>query len=196
MSRIAIESDVPPLSRQLEIVRTSSNARWSAVIAGVFATLATWLVLHVFGLGVGLTAIDPEDPSSLRSSGVGFGVWSLIAPILALFVGGLVVSRLAPMPNRINRALQGGLVWAVTTVVSVIAIYALTTEVVRGSAKISRQATMEAAEATGQALLGLSISIVLGLVAALCGALAIGSIDRRRERMRRVDTTPPVGPLP
>jgi hypothetical protein len=96
----------PPLRSQLEIVRTGSNARWGAVVAGVFVSCAAWMVLHAFGVGIGATTMT------------GSGVWSMLAPILALFAGGLVASRLAPTPNRFNRMLQGVLVWAVTTLVA------------------------------------------------------------------------------
>jgi hypothetical protein len=137
--------DVPPLRSQLEVARVGSNARWGAVLAGALMAIATWLVLYLFGIGVGLTAIDPSDSNPLRGVGVGTGVWSAIAPIIALFVGGLVASRLAPTPNALNRALHGGLVWAVSAIVMVIMLYTVLTNVVGGlattGAKVAGSAT-------------------------------------------------------
>lgn len=141
-----------PLRNELE-VRTTTNARWSAIVAGGFVTAALWSVLHLLGIGVGLTAIDPDHAGSLDALGVGVGVWSLIAPILALFGGGVVVSRLAPTPNRVNRMLHGALVWAVSALVSLAVIYAVATSVVQGVASAG------------------------GTVAAATG-VAIGSVDR------------------
>jgi hypothetical protein len=54
----------------------------------------------------------------------------------------------------------------------------------RGSELANRASTaaLQAAEATGKALLGLSIALVLGLAAALGGSLLTGKVDRRRVR--------------
>ena len=110
----------PPLRSQLvDEIRTTSNVRWGAILGGVFMAAAIWIVHYLFGLGAGLTAIDPNETSSLRAIGLGAGIWSVIAPIIALFIGGLVVSRLAPTPSRLNRVLHGGLVWAVATLVAI-----------------------------------------------------------------------------
>jgi hypothetical protein len=62
-----------------------SPVGWSAIFAAATVAVGTWLVLHLIGIGVGLTAIDPTDASSLRRVGIGTGIWSLIAPIIALF---------------------------------------------------------------------------------------------------------------
>jgi hypothetical protein len=125
---------VPPLRSQLlDGTRTTSNARWGAIFGGVFMAAAIWIVLHLFGMGVGLTAIEPNGTSSWRAIGIGTGIWSLISPIIALFVGGLVVSRLAPNPNRLNRAIHGGLVWAVATLTAIAMLFMLASSIVRGA---------------------------------------------------------------
>jgi hypothetical protein len=304
MTTTSITSDpgpesVPPLRSQVvDGTRTTSNARWGAIFGGVVMAAGIWILLHLFGMGVGMTAIDPNETSSLRGAGIGTGIWSLIAPIIALFVGGLVVSRLAPTPNRLNRMIHGGLVWAVTTLVAITLLVMLAASVVRGAVETGGQvagtvagavadtagnadrgtlsslginsndllgpinqrlrsegkpevtapqleaavkdtirtavrtgnidrralvtaltsntaltprdadeiattieartkevrqrgseltnrastAALEAADATGKALLGLSIALLLGLAAALGGSLLTGKIDRRRGR--------------
>lgn len=144
--------DVPPLRSQLEVTRTGSNARWGAVIAGVLMAIATWLVLYLFGIGIGLTAIDPYDTHTLRGVGVGTGIWSAIAPIIALFVGGLVTSRLAPTPNALNRALHGGLVWAVSSIAMVIMLYTVLTNVVGGLASTGEKLVSSATTAVTSSL--------------------------------------------
>jgi hypothetical protein len=125
---------VSPLRSELVEARISSNARWGAIVGGVVMATALWVVLHIFGMGVGLTAIDPEGTNSIRSIGIGTGIWSVIAPMIALFVGGLVVSRLAPSPSRLSRAIHGGLVWAVAALASVAILFLIASSVVRGAA--------------------------------------------------------------
>ncbi|HEX8106765.1 MAG TPA: hypothetical protein VF516_03505 [Kofleriaceae bacterium] len=140
----------PPLRSELvEGVRTTSNARWGAIIGGAFMAVASWIVLHLLGLGVGLTVIDPNQTSSLRAIGLGTGIWSLIAPIIAVFIGGLVVSRLAPTPSRLTRVIHGGLVWAVTTLATITLLVALASSLVRGAVSTGGQVVSTAAGAVG-----------------------------------------------
>lgn len=142
---------VPPLRSQLiDGIRTTSNARWGAIFSGVFMAAAIWIVLHLFGMGVGLTAIEPDE-SSLRAIGIGTGIWSVIAPIIGLFVGGLVVSRLAPNPNRLNRAIHGGIVWSVATLAAITMLFMLASNIVSGAVAAGGQVASTVAGAVGGA---------------------------------------------
>lgn len=113
---------------------------WSAILAGATVALGVWLVLHVLGIGIGLTAVDPEDAGTLRGVGIGTGVWSAIAPILALFVGGLVAGRMAPTINTANAAIHGAVVWALTALVSMILVSMAVSSAVKGAAAAGRGA--------------------------------------------------------
>jgi len=189
MATVNIESGTPPLRSQLEVVRIGSNARWGAVLAGVCVSASLWLVLHLLGTGVGMIAIDPEDASSARRAGIGVGVWSAIAPVLAMFVGGIVVSRLAPTPNRFNRMLQGGLMWSATSLLGALAIFAIAMAMADGldlpGAPMTKYERLQAVEATGAVSLGVALSMICGLVAAVGGALATGHCDRRVGQVTR-----------
>lgn len=75
-----------------------------------------------------------------------------VAPIIALFVGGLVVSRLAPTPNRLNRVIHGGLVWSVATLVATTILVMLASSIVRGAVATGGQvASTVAGAVTGTA---------------------------------------------
>jgi hypothetical protein len=164
---------VPPLRSQLiDGIRTTSNARWGAILGGVFMAAAIWIVLYLFGLGAGLTAIEPNETSSWRAIGLGTGIWGVIAPIIALFIGGLVVSRLAPTPNRLNRLIHGGLVWAVTTLLAITMLWMLASSIVSGAVAAGGQVVSTAAGAVEGAAgavdrdtlssLGININDLLG----------------------------------
>lgn len=90
----------------------ASPIGWASIFGATTVTVGVWLVLHMFGLGVGLTALDAGSDNSLRALGLGVGIWSLIAPIIALFVGGLVAGRMAPTVNTVNAAIHGAVTWA------------------------------------------------------------------------------------
>src|SRR5688572_29848019 len=67
---------------------------WGAAMAGAVVASAVWLLLHLLAVGAGLSA-PASDAGTLESIGVGTGAWSLVAPAVALFAGGLVAGRLA-----------------------------------------------------------------------------------------------------
>lgn len=145
-----VADPVPPLRSQLvDGIRTTSNARWGAILGGVFMAAAIWIVLYLFGLGAGLTAIDPNETNSWRAIGLGTGIWGVIAPIIALFIGGLVVSRLAPTPSRLNRVIHGGLVWAVATLVAITMLVMLASSLVSGAMAAGGQVASKAADVVG-----------------------------------------------
>lgn len=89
---------------------------WGAIFAGVVAAFAMWMMLNAFGVALGLTAIDPQDPETLRGSGIFTGVWGLIAPLIALFFGGLVAGHVAGPITRGDGAFHGLVTWGLTTI--------------------------------------------------------------------------------
>jgi hypothetical protein len=93
---------------------------WGAIFGGTFVALGVWILLYALGLALGLSSVDPSDPGSAKSAGIGTGIWSLIAPLIALFVGGLVASRTAGVVDKGGGALHGAVLWGLTTLAGVI----------------------------------------------------------------------------
>lgn len=89
---------------------------WSSIFGGVVSALGIWALLYAFGLAVGLSAINPDNPESARPSGIFAGIWGLIVPLIALFVGGMVAGRGAGVIHRAGGMIHGLVVWGVTTV--------------------------------------------------------------------------------
>jgi hypothetical protein len=119
---------------------------WGAVIAGALVAFGIWMLLHTLGLGIGLTAIDPDDPDSLRGVGIGTGIWSLIEPLVALFIGGLIGSQLAGGLTRSSALIHGGVVWALTTVVAFLGMVAVFSAIAGGVARVAGAAGATAME--------------------------------------------------
>ncbi len=93
---------------------------WGAIFGGTFVALGVWILLYSLGLALGLSSVDPNDPGSAKSAGIGTGIWSLVAPLIALFVGGLVASRTAGVVDKAGGALHGAVLWGLTTLAGVI----------------------------------------------------------------------------
>ncbi|HEY8923475.1 MAG TPA: hypothetical protein VIU64_03780 [Polyangia bacterium] len=123
---------------------------WGPIIGGTIAALSTWILLYSLGLALGLSAVDPSDASSLRGSGIFTGVWSLVTPLVALFVGGMVASRGSGLPSRGDGALHGLLVWGLTTLVGVWLVMGLLTTILGGALDVSRAALQTGGAALGQ----------------------------------------------
>lgn len=113
---------------------------WAAIIAGAIAALATWLLLYTFGLAVGLSSIDPGDSGSLKSSGIFTGIWGLVSPLLALFLGGFVAGRMAGVPARSEGATHGFIVWGLTTLLGAMFVVMALSALIGGVASVGRAA--------------------------------------------------------
>lgn len=125
------------------------NLSWSAIFGGVVAALGIWALLYAFGLAVGLSAINPNDPSSAKGSGIFGGVWGVFVPLVALFVGGGIAGRGAGLINRGGGAIHGLVVWGVTTLFGAFLVGNLIMSTIGGLAQVGAGAVK-----SGGALLG------------------------------------------
>ena len=89
---------------------------WSAIFGGVVSALGIWALLYALGLALGLSAINPDNPESAKPSGLFAGLWSLLVPLIALFIGGAIAGRGAGLIHRGGGAIHGLVMWGVTTV--------------------------------------------------------------------------------
>ena len=129
----------------------SSPIGWSSILAATVITLGIWLALHLFGIAVGLTAIDPQDAGSLKGVGIGVGIWSVIAPLIALFIGGLVAGRVAPTINTLNAVIHGAVVWALSLLLTMMLVSMMLGALARGTASAGMAITNTAGAALGMA---------------------------------------------
>ena len=125
-----------PFSRETIVERRQSHVRWSAVIAGTAFAIGLWILLQTFGMGIGLTAVDVDDAGNLKSIGIGTGVWSLIAPLIAMFVGALLAGRLCGSRDRKVGAMHGGVMWALALVIGLWAMLSLVSAIASGVTRV------------------------------------------------------------
>lgn len=127
---------------------------WGAIFGGAVAAFALWLLLYAFGLAVGLTTIDASDTGSLRPSGIFTGIWALISPLVALFVGGYVAGRSAGVATRGEGASHGLIMWGLTTLIGAFLVANLLGAVIGGVASVGRAAVQAGGQAAGAAFSG------------------------------------------
>jgi hypothetical protein len=88
---------------------------WGGIWAGALTVLGTLLFLTTLGLAVGISAVDPGDTDA-GALGTGAAIWSGLALLIALFVGGMASTRLGMVYDRATGAFEGALVWVVSFV--------------------------------------------------------------------------------
>ena len=116
---------------ETKIAAAPFKLSWPAVFGGMFAATGLWLLLHAFGLAVGLSTLEPDDPSRLRAVGIGTGIWTVVTSMASLFMGGVITARSAGLLGRSNAGLHGFVLWGVTTV----GVLALTTTIIASLAR-------------------------------------------------------------
>lgn len=145
---VAVDETVMPTADRQSV---SSPIGWSSILAATVIALGVWLALHLFGIGVGLTALEPDDPSTLKAVGIGVGVWGLIAPLIALFIGGLVAGRVAPTINTLNAVIHGAVVWALALLLTMLLLVNVLGSFARGVSSAGATAAQAATSMVGGA---------------------------------------------
>lgn len=134
------------------------RVHWSAAVAGAFLAAATATVLGLFGAAFGKAGI-----------GVLSGVWQILTPLVAGFVGAVVAAALASRAAYLN----GILVWALWVAFAGTVMALASRPLGTGAA----QGVSAGPSGTTLALSGLAA--ILGLVGALVGSAIGASLDGR-----------------
>jgi hypothetical protein len=135
---------------------------WGGVWGGVLLTLGSLALLSALGVAVGVTAVDPNtaDPDKVMTIA---GIWGAVSLLAALFIGGMVATRIGMVYDRATGMFEGVLVWIVSMIL--MAAFAGSGLVFLPEINIDMTASRMAA------WLGLG-AMVLSLLAAVAGAMA------------------------
>jgi hypothetical protein len=88
---------------------------WGGVFAGVLVAMGVSMLLAALGLAIGVSAVNPgeTDPGTV---GIGAAVWGGLQLLIALFVGGMVATRVGAIIDRTTGFFEGVLVWVVSLI--------------------------------------------------------------------------------
>jgi hypothetical protein len=178
-----------PFSRETIVERRQSHMRWSAVFAGTAFAIGLWILLQTLGMGIGLSAIDVDDAGNLKGIGIGTGIWSLIAPLIAMFIGALLAGRLSGSRERTVGAMHGGVMWALALVIGLWAMFSLVSAIASGASRIGGAAVSTGAAAVS----GAAGNVEPGKAMSALGIDAndlIAPINQRLEREGKPPITP------
>ena len=86
---------------------------WGGIFGGVLIAVGLLLVLTPLGVAVGISAAQPGETEA-STLGAGAGIWAGLSLLLALFVGGMVSTRIGAISDRTTGFFEGALVWVVS----------------------------------------------------------------------------------
>jgi hypothetical protein len=183
--------------------RFVSKVSWRGVWAGLFMIAGVQIVMQLFGIAIGVSALNPSQ-RALESVSLWQGIWSIVSTLSAFFFGGWVAAAMTAPSRRSDGVLMGTVLWAFATTLGIILVSSGLFGAIgigrnlmappragqSGIAELHSAYTIGAAWATfATILLSLLCTILGGLIG--CGA---GPLERRLEP--RVEPPPIVPPEP
>lgn len=159
-----------------------SAIRWGAVFAGVVSGTASYLLLALLGLAVGLTAVDPNAAEPAGAVPLATGIWTGVSMLVAAFVGGYVAGHMSGLARSMDGMLHGFVAWGATTLLYLFLATSALGALLGGTFSIVSQGVQAAASAGGQGIGG-EVSSIIGSAGgqanaeslkALQGALSAG----------------------
>jgi hypothetical protein len=136
-----------PIEPPAAVAPPSERISWGAIIGGAVTALGVGALLYALGFALGLSAIDPNNPSSFRASSIFTGIWSLVTAFLALFAGGMVASRGAGVYTRGAGAIHGLVMWGLTTIAGALLVFNILTLAIGSAAALGKTAIETGANA-------------------------------------------------
>jgi hypothetical protein len=91
---------------------------WGGVFGGVLVAVGVLMLLTALGLAVGISAAQPGETEA-STLGTGAGIWAGLSLLIALFVGGMVSTRISAITDGATGFFEGALVWVVSILLMV-----------------------------------------------------------------------------
>lgn len=91
---------------------------WGGVFGGVLVALGFLLLMTALGVAVGITTAQPGETQA-STLGTGAGIWAAVSLLLALFIGGMVSTKIGAIMDGTTGFFEGVLVWVVSILLMV-----------------------------------------------------------------------------
>jgi len=98
-----------------DVFSVGSRVSWSAILAGAAVALTVNAILWMGGLAIGISVVDRVSGRMLT---IWSAIWVLVSTMMALFAGGLIVSRVTTGEDKTEGVLYGVILWGFIAVCS------------------------------------------------------------------------------
>jgi len=95
------------------ILHGGMKVSWGGIWGGVLIAVGLLVLLTALGAAVGVSAVQPGQTEA-STIGIGAGIWAAVSLLLALFLGGLVSTRIGAITDGTTGFVEGALVWIVS----------------------------------------------------------------------------------
>ncbi|MDA8164385.1 MAG: hypothetical protein M0017_05060 [Desulfobacteraceae bacterium] len=154
---------------------------WGAIFGGLFAGVASFLLLALFGLAAGITAVNPQAAQPVGGGISIFAwVWTWISMFAGGFIGAYVAARTSGMSRRTDGLLHGFVAWGVSTLFFAYLITSGTGAVLGGAFSLMSQGTQATAGSTQQLQ-----SLITGSPRGQISGQALGDLQRQLQAGNR-----------
>ena len=86
---------------------------WGGIFGGVLVAVGVLVLLAALGMAIGISATEPGETEA-ATLGMGAGIWAALSLLAALFIGGMVSTRIGAISDRTTGFFEGVLVWVVS----------------------------------------------------------------------------------
>ena len=86
---------------------------WGGIFGGVLVAVGVLVLLAALGMAIGISATEPGETDA-STLGMGAGIWAALSLLAALFIGGMVSTRIGAISDRTTGFFEGVLVWVVS----------------------------------------------------------------------------------
>jgi hypothetical protein len=86
---------------------------WGGIFGGVLVAVGLLLLLTALGVAIGISAAQPGETDA-STLGTGAGIWAGVSLLIALFIGGMVSTRIGAISDGTTGFFEGALVWVVS----------------------------------------------------------------------------------
>jgi len=155
----------------------TTRISWSAVFAGVLATIMISALFNLLGIALGLATYEP-DVDVVAGIGKGEIIWLALSNLVAMFIGSWFAGRLSGIANGFEGAVHGFAVWSAGTLLMMLLIVTSVGGIVSGTAGIIKNTFVAAGE-----------SIAVVAPAAIAGGKSVLAEDSQvvKRMTRQVD---------
>lgn len=173
---MATVMDVQGVERERPARRPYFSAiRWGAIFAGVVSGTASYLLLALLGVAVGLTAVDANAAEPVGRVPLATGIWTGISMLVGAFIGGYVAGHMSGLSRSIDGMLHGFVAWGVTTLLYAVLATTAVSALLGGTFKILGQTLQAGVSATAQS--GGGQNVLDQLAGAVSGQSGQGQIS-------------------
>src|SRR5438132_4711366 len=100
-----------------------SRVSWRGLWAGLFMVAGVQIVMQLFGIAIGVSALNPS-PTALEGVSLWQGIWAIVSTLSAFFFGGWIATAMTAPARRSDGVLVGTVLWAFATTLGIVLVSA------------------------------------------------------------------------